>query len=360
MDSAITAAAAFPPGEYLRDELDERGWTEAEFAQIIERPVQAVSEILNGKKEITAETALAIADALGTSAELWLNLQGAYRLHAVRSVRPDETPVKRRARLRSLVPVREIQRRGWLPDTDDLDLLEAAVCDLLRIGTPSEQPQFAAAARRTNAHTAFTPEQVAWIARVSQLGSRRKVAARVDRASLRAFAATLAGRIHDPTDLGSLRQLLAEQGVILVAELPLRSSKIDGVVLFSGDGTPIIGLSTRGDRMDSVLFTLLHEIAHLVLGHVAPGQVQLDEDLLAADDPSNTESSANRLAAEWIFPRGLDAGPGRPTLPMVLALARVHGVHPSFVIGRLQRDGVLGWGDHRRSIPKVRPFLGLG
>lgn len=44
-------AEVFAPGEYLRNELDERGSTVTEFAEIIGRPVQAVSEILNGEKE---------------------------------------------------------------------------------------------------------------------------------------------------------------------------------------------------------------------------------------------------------------------------------------------------------------------
>ncbi len=81
MTTACTPAEVFPPGEYLRDELDERGWTVAEFARRIDRPPQAVSEILNGKKAITAETARSFAEALGTTSELWLNLQSAYRLH---------------------------------------------------------------------------------------------------------------------------------------------------------------------------------------------------------------------------------------------------------------------------------------
>ena len=132
MTDTIVPAEAFPPGEFLRDELAERGWAEGEFAEIIGRPVQAVSEILNGKKEITAETAVAIGAALGTTAEMWLNLQAVYRLHQVRAQRAtDVKPVERRARLRELVPVRELQKRGWLPGGSDLDELEAAVRDLL-------------------------------------------------------------------------------------------------------------------------------------------------------------------------------------------------------------------------------------
>ena len=79
--SQYTPAEAFPPGEYLRDELDERGWTVAQFAEMIGQPVQAVSEILDARTGITAETAVSISEALGTSAELWLNLETTYRRH---------------------------------------------------------------------------------------------------------------------------------------------------------------------------------------------------------------------------------------------------------------------------------------
>ena len=48
---------------------------------MIGQPVQAVSEILDAKTGITAETALSISEALGTSAELWLNLETTHRRH---------------------------------------------------------------------------------------------------------------------------------------------------------------------------------------------------------------------------------------------------------------------------------------
>lgn len=80
MTTTYNTAEVFPPGEYLRDELNERGWTATEFAGIIDRPLQSVLEILNGQKAIAAETACSFAEALGTTPELWLNLQDAYCL----------------------------------------------------------------------------------------------------------------------------------------------------------------------------------------------------------------------------------------------------------------------------------------
>lgn len=71
----------FAPGDILRDELEARGWTQAAFAEILGRPYQVVNGILNGRREVTPETALQIAAALGTSAEMWVRMEAEYRLH---------------------------------------------------------------------------------------------------------------------------------------------------------------------------------------------------------------------------------------------------------------------------------------
>ncbi len=119
MSTTYTPAEVFAPGEYLRDELEERAWTVTEFSEIIGRPIQAVSEILNNKKEITPETAIAFSHALGTSAELWLNLQTAFRLHTQRSAEtpPGLSDVERRARIRELIPLAEVSQR-FVPPGD--------------------------------------------------------------------------------------------------------------------------------------------------------------------------------------------------------------------------------------------------
>ena len=88
-------AETFPPGEFVKDELEARGWTQADLAEIMGRPVQAISEIIAGKKAVTPETAQGLAAAFGTSAELWLNLESAYRLSRTRQ---DTEEVERRAR----------------------------------------------------------------------------------------------------------------------------------------------------------------------------------------------------------------------------------------------------------------------
>ena len=97
MAAKFRPAEVFPPGQYIRDELAERGWSQGDFARIIGRPLQVVNEIINGKKRITVATAKAIAAALGTSPDLWLGLQNYYDLHS--SADADSRIAKRAAEM---------------------------------------------------------------------------------------------------------------------------------------------------------------------------------------------------------------------------------------------------------------------
>ena len=66
------------PGEHLAEELKELGMSAAELARRLDVPTNRITEILNGRRAITGDTALRVAHFFGTSAEFWLNLQGLY------------------------------------------------------------------------------------------------------------------------------------------------------------------------------------------------------------------------------------------------------------------------------------------
>ena len=71
---------AIHPGEHLRDELEELGLSARAFAGLLDIPVNRVTQILNGQRGISADTALRLARYFGTSAEFWMNLQQTYEL----------------------------------------------------------------------------------------------------------------------------------------------------------------------------------------------------------------------------------------------------------------------------------------
>lgn len=75
-----------PPGEMLLEEyLKPRGLTQVELAARMGVPIQRVNTIVNGKRGITAETAILLSEVLNTSPEIWMGLQSDYDLwHALR------------------------------------------------------------------------------------------------------------------------------------------------------------------------------------------------------------------------------------------------------------------------------------
>ena len=111
-------------GEFLREELGERKWTQADLARIIGRPVQVVNLIVTGKKAITAQTALQIAAALGPA---WQQLK-LFRIQSSPGGGP--APASQPRPLKAAVA--ELEKRQQVAETVvevDAQLLES--CDML-------------------------------------------------------------------------------------------------------------------------------------------------------------------------------------------------------------------------------------
>ena len=80
---------AIHPGEHLAEELKELGMSAAALARHLKVPTNRITEILNGRRAVTGDTALRLAHFFGTSPEFWLNLQKLYELR-LRSCAPEE------------------------------------------------------------------------------------------------------------------------------------------------------------------------------------------------------------------------------------------------------------------------------
>lgn len=74
------AVPAIHPGKHVAEELKELNMSAAALARRLNVPTNRISEILNGRRAITADTALRLGHYFGTSAEFWLNLQKLYEL----------------------------------------------------------------------------------------------------------------------------------------------------------------------------------------------------------------------------------------------------------------------------------------
>lgn len=74
------ARSAIHPGEHLAEELEALGMSAAELGRQLKVPTNRITEILNGRRAITGDTALRLGHFFGTSADFWMNLQKLYEL----------------------------------------------------------------------------------------------------------------------------------------------------------------------------------------------------------------------------------------------------------------------------------------
>ncbi len=78
MSDCRRPAEAFHPGEYVKDELSARGWTEKDLADKTTLSENTVRKIVNCERRVTAVPAHQLSKAFGTGMMIWLNLQAAY------------------------------------------------------------------------------------------------------------------------------------------------------------------------------------------------------------------------------------------------------------------------------------------
>ncbi len=244
-------ALRVPVGEILGRELDERHWTQADFAAVLQRPVQFVSEIVNGRKEITRESAAQIAAALGSSPEFWLNLQNAYLLAL--QAKDSETVreldgVRRRARLNELAPVAALRKRQILTGRT-LEELEQEIMDLYELASIDDDPAFVLAARRSNDEDPLTPTQTSWVGCVRKVArTRAGASAHIPPNLWGSWRLGFPKLLITPDGFRELPALFGAVGVCLVYVEALPGAKMDGCAFFLGD-MPVIGLSGRGRRL---------------------------------------------------------------------------------------------------------------
>lgn len=351
-------AEVFPAGEFLADELEARGWTQAEFAAILDRPAQFVSEIISGKKEITRESAAQIGAALGTSAEMWLSLQDQYLLWLQKQdskSQSDLDDVRRRARLNAKGPIPLLRRAGVLTGKS-LDELEADVLRLFELKSLDDEPRLAAAAKRSNHGESLSSLQTSWLYMVRHAARHRSVTGKYSRKALETVGATLPRVLKSPGDFLGLPEMLDEVGVRLVYVPALPGAKIDGCAMIV-DETRVIGLSGRGKRLDKVLFALIHEIAHLTRGHVKDDRpivetIDVDDDPDDHSDEAAQEREANEAAAAWVLPGGLPRLPDRVSAPWVTQTAADADLAQIVLVGHLQHHRRLDW---RTTLAKGAP-----
>jgi len=130
-------------------------------------------------------------------------------------------------------------------------------------------------------------------------------------------------------------EFLLKSGIVLVVEPHLSKTHVDGAATMLADGTPVIGLSRRHDRVDNFWFCLCHELAHVRL-HLNPDHAWYVDDLDFSDTSQPEREADSWAQAKLISPEHLNVINECETPADVDAAARRLQIHPASVAGRLR------------------------
>lgn len=164
-------------------------------------------------------------------------------------------------------------------------------------------------------------------------------------------------------------QFLAERGITVIVAPHLPRTRLDGAAMLRADGTPVIGLTLRHDRLDNFWFTLFHELMHVV-HHLksakggAVNHLRYFDDLDVSSNISPLEEEADSTAREALVPT---ADWEKSAVQFVVApatvtqLARAVGVADAVVAGRVRFErrnyrllsSMVGAGQVRSSFPEI-------
>ena len=316
------------PVDAILFRLEQKGLQQKDLVPIIGSKSR-VSEVLSGKRRLTVSMVRKLAAHLEIPASV-----------LIAEPQPESTHLEAAP---PLMLVREIVKRGWIGGGKVTAKNASEFVSRLfeKVGTPSIGPAYL----RSSIHAGMAgPVNLyairLWIARVL-IKSRGQVKGKFLRDAINEEMLRELARLSWFTDGPSLaREYLAKYGIVVVVEKHLPGSGLDGAAVLDTDGTPVIGLTLRHNRLDNFWFTLLHECVHVGRHLNSPGETYVDDTEKSYDTDKN-EIEANRLARDTLIPqevwRHSDANRLK-SAESIIGLAGELKIHPAIVAGRIRRE----------------------
>ena len=337
---------AIHPGETLAETLEDLGMSQAELAQRMGRPLQMVSEIIQAKKAITAETAIQIERATGVPANFWNASQRNYeatlaRLQEDRDLAPVSSWLNQ-------FPLKALIQLHWLPHCHSPAEQLRALLNFFGVAGIKEWNTLwttpAVAFHKSTAFQANPMAAAAWLRQGERLAHHIRTEPYNPNAFLKALheIRTLTAS-HDPLFVSRATDLCRAAGVALVIVPELPATRAYGATRWLTPTKAILQLSLRGKTDDLLWFTFFHEAAH-ILKHGKRDAFIEAPGATTDHETRRKEIEANTFAADFLIPKSAFAQllQERPfTTQSINRFAAQLGIAPGIVVGRLQHDKLL-------------------
>lgn len=329
------------PIEAIKFRMNEQGLRQADLVPYFGSRSR-VSEVLSRKRPLTVQMIRDLSAGLGIPSQILVARTSETANAPGEPVEDADAPWER-------FPVKEMAKHGYfagLSEQTNRDPMELARAFYTRITSSTDRS--VALARRSLRGDAVTPKSTyaltAWKLRVLDMGRRKRTQRSIPKYKAEeldtAFLRRIAQLSWYPNGPRAACDLVESIGIPVVIEAHLSGTYLDGAAILDSDGSPVIGVTLRIDRIDNFWFTLLHELAHVMKHLSQPGDAFLDrlEDREASDE---LEVQANRIARDALIPRAVwkrSEVLGAPTHERILRLARELKIHPAIIAGRVRRE----------------------
>jgi HTH-type transcriptional regulator/antitoxin HigA len=330
---------ATPPGETLRQVLDDLHLTQLDLAQRTGLSTKHVNQIVKGTAPLSQETALSLERVTGVPAGFWNRLEAGYR---EKLLRREHAPLDADERdwLRHL-PTRVLQENGHLPDTSNPTALFHAALAFFGVANLAAWKRLwaqpVASFKRTTAYSSHYESVASWI-RIGELESQLHAAESFDKDGFRAALQHARALTRKSDFLAELQRLCAAHGVVVVYIAEIGKCRVSGATWWATPTRAVIALSDRYKTEDQFWFSFFHEAGHVLLH--SKKETHIDD---GSADPE-LEDAANKFAANTLIPlrehrrlRDLDS------IQDVQRFAADIGVGDGIVVGRLQHQGLWDW-----------------
>ena len=352
-DVEFTAGWALPPGTLLRAEIEARGMTQADLAARAKLTEKHVSQVMTGTVSLTPDVALTFERSLGIPARTLLLAEARYQ--AERSRQNAFTVLAKHETWARRFPLAELKKKGVLNGTERGGELVDVLLRFFGVAGPQAFENVSLVGisgfRRAQHLNVDVYATATWL----RLGEQQTVGHRLPaydpdrlRRSLPQLR-DLSGRT-DGDAFAKARQILAESGVALAFVDGIKESRACGATRWVTPTRPLIVLSERYGYRDTLWFSLMHEVGHLLRHPRRRTFVNLVED---GDDTDGLEEEANVFAADVLVPdRYRERLLAATTLGEFEALAAEAAVDVSILAGR--RGHLTGeWGKVQRLRKKL-------
>jgi HTH-type transcriptional regulator/antitoxin HigA len=344
-DIAIARELLPCPGDTLSEHIEYTSMTQAELADRMGRPKKTINEIIQGKAQITPETAIQLERVVGIPADFWLELERRYRLKLAEI---DEADTLLQAKeWAKRFPCKEMKAKGWIAFDGSSANAGKALLSFFNVASPEVYETFYhgqvyATAYRMSEKNSKDPYAVAaWL----RQGERQAELLQVPDFDRNAFVETLQ-EIKKLVISGAddffpeLQELCRKAGVKVVHTPCLPKAPLHGSTRWV-KGNPLIQLSNRLNRNDIFWFTFFHEAAHILKHNKKDVFV---EGMDYSCNGKEKEAEADSFAEECLMSRKEEkeiVESGAFEKQDIQRFATKIGTHPAIVAGRLANRGVM-------------------